>query len=586
MACFLAALPLLSAQETAGEENPPYTVPIWREALEGMVTGLPSVQAETVVVVLDGGNLKTYTSGGNFLWDYFSGGKLAPYITRSREGTNYICGVNGTFIVINRSGRELWRLDLGAPLSASVLTGWDGRLFIPYGERLVCYTASGYPLWGKNLSAPLALAPQGDNRGGLIMVLENGELLSINQFGKTHTLPLPAIPAGITPLNRRGKPEDSPAILVFYPAGTVDMINEDPDGNQTLISGLFSPLPSPPLAAVSRNNLVAVTLNDGRVICLSGSDGRILWTGESHLRSGASHLQSGESQLPNGGKTTAANEEVVMLFDERGIYVLSRSGASGFTEDGRRLWILELTGTAALPAFSDEGILFSGGEDWILYAYQTEKRTRFLKKSLYGPSPEGSYGLGNPPLSSFEDYAFRFAGGDIDTVLARIGADVFAGRLGENEAGYTAYLMALSGSFIRPPGASAVRPPVHIRHRIEGARLLGFIGSRETIPFLSALCRDDPEPLVKVAALEAIGRIGLDPEGIALGLFSTMLTTGIPGRDERVLAAVAAATGALCRFSGPPLSDAGAKILTTLSGGDYPPIVRKQAEQEIKSLLR
>jgi outer membrane protein assembly factor BamB len=573
---FLAAvLPLLYAQETAGEipgETSSYATPIWREALEGMVTGLPSVQAETVAVVLDGGNLKTYTYGGNFLWDYFAGGKLAPYITRSREGINYICGTNGIFIVINRTGRELWRIDLGTPLSAPVLVGWDGRLFIPFGERLICYTASGYPLWRKKLPALIALAPRADNRGGLMMVLENGEFLSINPFGKTRSRMLPDIPAVIIPLDKGKKPEDQGTTLVFYTTGTVDMISPEPNGNLTLTSGIFPGLSASPLAAVSRNNLVALTLRDGRVLLLSGSDGRILWTGESHIKA--------------GGKPEAADEEVLMLFDERGIYVLSRSGASGFTEDGRRLWILELKGAAAIPAFSDEGILFAGGEDWILYAYRTEDRTRSLPRSPYGPSPEGSYGLGRPPSLSWADYAFRFAGGDIDTQLGRIGRDIFAGRLGENEEDYTAYLMELSGSFIRTPGVSPVRPPVHIYHRIEGIRLLGYIGSRETIPFLSTLLYYEQEPLVKTAAAEAIGRIGLDPDGIALEMFSTILTFNTAGKDERVLTAIAAATGALCRFSGPPLSNAGIKILSTLTGSGYPPKVRNQAKKEIRALIR
>jgi outer membrane protein assembly factor BamB len=537
-----------------------------------MVTGFSSVQAETVIVVLDGGNLKAYTSGGNFLWDYFAGGKLVPYITRSREGTSYICGTNGTFIVINRVGRELWRLRLDTPLSAPVLTGWDGRLFIPLGERLICYTASGYPLWRKKLPAPIALSPKTDNRGGLMTVLENGEFLSIDPFGKIRSQMLPAVPAVIIPLDSGRNPEDRGTVLLFYKTGTVDMICREPNGNQILISAVFPVLPASPLAAVSRNDLVALTLRDGRVLLLSGSDGRILWTGESHVRAGE--------------KTKDADEEVVMLFDERGIYVLSRNGASGFTEDGRRLWILELEGTAAIPAFSDVGILFAGGEDWILYAYRTEERTRSLPKSLYGTAPEGSYGLGKLPPLSWADYALRFGDGNIDSRLEQIGRDIFAGRLGENEEDYTGYLMEVSGSFIRTPGASAVRPPVHIYHRLEGLRLLGYIGSRETIPFLSSLLYYEPDPLVKIAAAEAIGRIGLDPDGVALEIFSAMLSADASGEDERILVAIAAATGALCRFSGPPLSNRGIKILTTLTGGGYPPEVQNQAKKEIRSLFR
>jgi outer membrane protein assembly factor BamB len=317
--------------------------------------------------------------------------------------------------------------------------------------------------------------------------------------------------------------------------------------------------------------MAALIQSDGRVLLLSASDGRILWTGESHLRA--------------GGKTRAPEEEAAMIFNEQGIYVLSRGGVSAFTEDGRRLWVLELEGSSAIPALDDEGIVFSGGENWILYAYQTGTGAAPLSRSFYGPPPEGSYGLGTPPPLSWADFVLRFGGGEIDVRLDGIRRDIFSGRIGEHEREYTAYLMELSGSFIRTPGVSVVRPPVHIRHRSEGARLLGYIGSRETIPFLSTLVYYEKEPLVKIAAAEAIGRIGLDPDGSALQVFSAMLASGASGKDEQVLTAVAAATGALCRFSGPPLSNRGIKILVALAGTEYPQTVRNRARGEIDSLF-
>jgi outer membrane protein assembly factor BamB len=57
-----------------------------------------------------------------------------------------------------------------------------------------------------------------------------------------------------------------------------------------------------------------------------------------------------------------------------------------------------------------------------------------------------------------------------------------------------------------------------------------------------------------------------------------------PLRDEQTLTAVAAATGALCRFSGPPLSDTGVKILSLLTGDNQPKLVQQQARRELASL--
>jgi outer membrane protein assembly factor BamB len=126
---------------------------------------------------------------------------------------------------------------------------------------------------------------------------------------------------------------------------------------------------------------------------------------------------------------------------------------------------------------------------------------------------------------------------------------------------------------------SDTHPPVQVKQRTEAVRLLGFIGSRETIPFLSNVYVGDPDPTVKAAAAEAIGRIGVDPDGIALKAFaqSAMATA----RDEQVLIAAASAIGSLCRFSGPPLSESGVRLLGLLGRDFMPAPVRAQVKREM-----
>jgi outer membrane protein assembly factor BamB len=148
---------------------------------------------------------------------------------------------------------------------------------------------------------------------------------------------------------------------------------------------------------------------------------------------------------------------------------------------------------------------------------------------------------------------------------------------------YVAWLMETAGSFMAIPHIWD-RPRAQTRYRVEAARLLAFIGSRETIPFLADLFNRDPEAPVRAAAVEAIGIIGVDPEGIALRAFQEALLPPNSLRDEAVLVAIARATGALCRFSGPPLSNAGTRLLTMLAGFDHRPLASRQAQLEIRSL--
>jgi outer membrane protein assembly factor BamB len=161
--------------------------------------------------------------------------------------------------------------------------------------------------------------------------------------------------------------------------------------------------------------------------------------------------------------------------------------------------------------------------------------------------------------------------------------NIRGGMTGANETEYTAYLMELASSAvtsIRRGGSS----PIQTAHRVLALRLLSYIGSRETVPFLVNISKQDPEPTVQAAAAEAIGRIGVDPDGLALTAFSMKIYSTAAQRNEQVLAAIAASTASLCRFSGPPLSGDGIKLLVLLANDNIPRIARNQATKELETL--
>lgn len=274
-----------------------------------------------------------------------------------------------------------------------------------------------------------------------------------------------------------------------------------------------------------------------------------------------------------------------MIFDERGVYVLSRTGASGFIANGKsagqRLWIMQVEGAATIPAFGNDGVLYSGGNDWILYAYKLEDRVLQQQQSLYGPVPEGNYGAGSPPPSPWANYYFGFEEKALNIQFALIRRAIDSGQVGEQELTYTGYLMEVLRNDLPRPGISRLHPQVQILQRIQALHLLGLLGSPEIIPFLADIFSRDDEALVKAAAAEAIGSIGIDPDGLALRAFTNAIFAPGTVRDEQALLGIAAATGALCRFSGPPLSDTGVKILTSLIAAGRPQSVQQRARREL-----
>jgi len=554
----LAAIPVFSQTRIAtGKEQGLFSSePFWRQALGGTVISLPDVQAQSAVVALDGGNIRAYSTAGTPMWDYSARGRISPYVARSREGTSYFARINGALIAINRAGRELWRRNLSGPLSAKVIPGWDGRLFVPTEKKISCYTASGTLLWTKVFEESFSIAPKLDSGGGIIFSLENNEVCRVDAFGNTQTWTLSKKPAVLLSFDKK-------RILALYADGNVELVGE---GSGWLVSETEdrtrSPapfLPSGLLTAACRGNKLAAVFSDGNIALASLDERKTIWKGESHII----------EFIKSGGR---AELEVEMLFDDRGIYVLSKNGATGFTHDGRRLWYTLLQNAAAVPAFGEDGVLYSGGKDWILYAYKIEDRIQPENGPLFGPESEGVYGTGSPlpeyiPNISYFDY-------EIKEKLEQIDSAIKTGSVGTNELAWTTFLM------------TAASQEYQIQERIKALGLIGQIGSHETIPWLANIFRRESDPHVRSAAAAAIGAIGVDPQGIAINTFLNSIVQGggTAIRDEQILAAIVSATGALCRFSGPPLSETGIKILTLLNGKTHPTKINRLASKEMESL--
>jgi len=274
-----------------------------------------------------------------------------------------------------------------------------------------------------------------------------------------------------------------------------------------------------------------------------------------------------------------------MVYDERGIYTLTRTGASSFTETGRRRWLFRLPETSAVPVLSNEGIIYACGRDGILRSYKIDNQLKNIPRSMYGPYPEGNYGLDNPPPTDWVTHPGRFDDYFIKLMYDEIDAATKSGQIGEKEPYYVGYLMEMIGYFLTRPNESLVRAPVKVPDRIEFIRLLARMGSRETINFLVTIYNRDPEPSIKAACCEAIGRIGVDPKGEAISAYSFLLSRDNANRDSQTLLSASDSIAALCRFSGPPLAADGIFLLTQIARyPDFRPDVRQRAQTQLNAL--
>jgi outer membrane protein assembly factor BamB len=527
---------------------------LWRQAVGGIVLGTPSAGPQSVVAALDSGVVKAYSGSGGLLWSFSVRSGLCPYIKRSREGITYICSTDGGFIAINRIGRELWRADPGGALSGPIVTGWDGRVFVPAAGKISCYTSSGTLLWTSELGSGISAGPLLDQNGCILLALEDSRIIRITPFGVVSSWKLPSVPAVLVPLGKD--------ILAMYGSGNILRIDSSAEDSAPLP---FPALSARPLAAAGRNGRAAVFLANGQVLLMNGNDGKTLWTAGSNIR-------------------PQADEKADLIFDQRGIYVLYVNGTAGFSADGKLLWSANLENASGIPAFGDDGVLYSGGKDWLLNAWKPEDRTLNQKHNLYGPAPNAFYGTGNPPPSIFSRVIGRFYEISVRKELETIQRGISSGEVGANELEWFAYLMETADGGYWLGASNSREQKALINHRILALQLLSRMGSIETIPWLVSFFRRENEPLVRIAAALAIGGIGMDPDGKALQEFTAAVRAGNPIYDEQLFINIAAATGALCRFSGPPLHDIGSQLLHILNSPGLPPLVRRQAQNELNSL--
>jgi len=519
----------------------------WRQAIGGRILSEPVSQAESVVVLCEDRSVRSYGRSGTILWRYEAGSRLLPYLARSREGTSFFSRTDGTLVALNRSGSELWTRRLSEPISAKPLLGYDGRIFAISDRNVYCFSAAGLLKWKRPLISTISCEPVLSSEGGPLIALSDGSVLRVGPFGEVSAFFFDASARAIAVQGER--------TLVGFKDGSIQEIMAGWSS-----SGEFARLGSGIIALAADISSVAYVLENASAGLLDAGTGINVWHGLVQ-KSGANRL----------------------IIDERGLYVLGEKGTVAFSRDGRRLWSLNMDG-ASLPAtLSDEGLLYSGGDDWILYAYRVEERV-LADYSAIGSKKDKTYGLAVLEEPEIFPDPFAMEEANIEKRLDMVNEAILVRDVGPLEKAYTLDLIKIAGAEIPRLGK---RGPITVlpHQRARAAYALGDLGSVEVLAFLANLFRRDPESVVRSAAAEAIGAIGSDPDGLAMEAFAEAIFPPVPMRDERLLFSTASSIGALCRFSGPPLSDMGIRLLVSLSSPDRPTIVRSKAQRELMFMM-
>jgi outer membrane protein assembly factor BamB len=567
----LAAQPITRIDPTRAQVS---AAQMWETPIGDTIRGIPHLQASSAVVVGENGSVRSFFMSGTHLWNFDARGTAAPHIARSYEAATYVCNTEGVFMAINRVGRELWRLSLGKAISYPPVVGWDGRVFISLDSVMTCRTASGNSLWTIDLGSNIAFSPVLDKTGSVATVLQNMDFVKVGQFSHVERIRLSRLPVMIVSILDNNQQN----YILFYQNGDMEKIafNDSANEGSKLSRSNLRQLPATPVASGSYQNRFVVTLRDGRTLCFDAG-GNVLWTRNSH------------EAVEERGTGNLAQNQANIMWDERGIYVITIRGVSAFNAEGRRRFVFRLsTESSGVPAISDEGILYACGRDNVLRVYKLDARPRTVPQNrYYGAEPEGNYGMGNPPPSVWSTDNSRYSDINQDRMYADIREIIESGQIAKNEPAFVAYMMEMIGFFIGHPQTSHVRPLVKPEQRIRLINLLAQVGSRETIAFLWNIFDRDPEPAVRRACADAIGKIGVDPNGRTFTSFNFLLSPNNPNTDPQLVLAATSSIAMISRFSGPPLAAEGIRILRYFSNlPTIPNNVKAQIRSELDGLFR
>jgi outer membrane protein assembly factor BamB len=552
---------------------------LWRQALGGAILASPSAQVQSVSVISEGGFVRTFGDTGKQLWEYAAGGRLAPFLVRSGTGMVFAGRTNGYFFALNRAGKLLWEKRLGEAQAWMPLVGWDGRVFVFLGRRILCFTATGNQLWEYKLEDAVIVQPVANGKGGFMALQKKNKLLLADPFG---AITIVDLAPGATAL----LPGDFPAVLVMYADGEIETIRDGTspkkqaddarkeEAARAKAAGKKGAPPAPPspplpprtvkhvagkaIAAVQYKRKAAIAYDSGDITLWSLDDEKELWTRAGMLGAARARL----------------------LFDERGIYLFTMSGGAGWTDDGRMLWNMKIQGATAPPVLSADGILYTGGSNWLLYAYKVEHRGRSNAGQASSSFPynlpdEGNYGLGHLPSSA---QLLFFDESDISSKLKHISRLVRQGDIGDSEPYAAQILLAVINGGDTISSADLIQ-------KLEALNILSSIGTRETVPFLVKRLSAERDPNLRAGIVETLGRIGVDPNRAVTSHFEALLPHAVDTKDSRLLSTLAEAIGSLCRFSGPPVSETGIRLLVSIAALSASKTAADIAKKQLATLI-
>lgn len=539
----LYAIILLIPNPVQSQEVPHYA---FRFPMGGRLVLDPVIDTDRVWLLAEGSQLYVVTENGVAIGKgNFTVSKPA-YAIPDKSGRIFISDGYTQAALYNENCKLIWSIKFNGKLEMPPLFDSNGMVYLAIGNNILCYTPGGrlrahFSLPAAPYSACITKTAESET---IFFVIRGQEKtatiisISLADFSATNW-EIPQLPSHCA-ISSKG--------AVFSIDGTLLLFSKT--NEQPLVLAKFASS----IIAMDFDGTNGAVLLKNNTLCFIAED-TTTWSVQ-----------------------TKADPDVKVLLTSERIILYNKKRALSFSLAGELYREINITNSTTNLIPGNSGVVFSGGEDWILYAYQfenfnlgKENKTSYVKKFSV-----------NDILAS-EIIWFTAGYSDTSFLPYLDRAELALQKLEPlSQADYAIVIVAAASVDVDklPDPQKNLSIPLRVR----ACTILGADGNPASIPWLLETVLKEKDEALVAAALNAIADIGFDPHAIVLNNLAQNFT--VPLASQPALALIRCITNLTLAQGIQHNKLEALSLLTKLQNSKYPVLVRKKAQEAQLMLMR
>ncbi len=540
----------------------------------GNVLSEPLHTADGYIAPVEGRLLLTFDNEGKVAWQHKMSTK-AGSLSLGKGGMIFCLSRSTVLSMVNSSGMELWKANLGFKAVEKPLTGRDGRIFVRGENEVACYGLQGVRRWkelvpGQNADIPLTEL----NDGRLIVFLsktENGKstAYTISPFGELEEeIVFGGIVASAVPCDD--------GVLLSFTDGSIGLCSVQT--GKTVSTWI---IPKAQSGFNTSAEIIPNAFHSDTAAFISGS--RIAF------------VNTATGEMLNSFPCSVNTAMIAFKsMTSQGLVLSDKTTAECYGLDGNIVWkaLLPKTPEWNYLFITEAGYLVFCRSDWVVASYRVMQNiTKTLPviseksptpySSLYTKTATPSTPLMGDSIDAQMrlDMAKAWKKGDFGKAerewLSLLSADLAALQNMWNTEASTRYMA--ESSYFRNNEA-------YTQQILDLAAHSGLSAFQNTF---ATLLRQTEDPSMQLRLVRSIGSTAYDADGKMLAALEYIIHHVDPASSERVLMAVCDSTYNICRYMGRPAFYAkGREILSYLLYPQFNKRVHSYASETLDKIMK